>query len=303
MEKDYLIKQWLNNQLTEDEKQAFIQLEDYLFYKDIIDNAAYFKASNQQKIADFETFKQNYQAKKSSTKTINWYKPLLKIAAVLVVAIGIYFTFLFNPMTEVSTLANQKTTVELPDASMVTMNALSNLSFSKSKWDDNREVNLDGEAYFDVETGKTFDVLTADGVVTVVGTKFNVKQRDNYFEVQCYEGIVKVASKSHTKTLLVGDVFRMLNNEFSTLKIADTEPQWTNNSSSFDAIPLKEVFEELERQYAITINVDSVNTDRLFSGGFVHNNLEAALTSITQPMELTYDMTTANHVVIHDKNQ
>lgn len=303
MEKDYLIKQWLNNSLTEDERQAFIQSEDYLFYKDIVANAEFFKASNQQKVVDFETFKQKYQAKKSSTKTINWYKPLLKIAAVLVVAIGVYFTFLFNPMTEVSTLANQKTTVELPDASLVTLNALSNLSFSKSKWDNNREVNLIGEAYFDVEKGKTFDVLTSDGVVTVVGTKFNVKQRDNYFEVQCYEGIVKVSSQSHSKTLLVGDVFRILNNEFSTAKITNTEPQWTKNSSSFDAVPLKEVFEELERQYAITINVDNIDVDRLFSGGFIHNNLEIALNSITQPMDLTYDITTANHVVINDSKQ
>src|SRR5690606_21052404 len=300
MEKDYLIKQWLNNNLTDDEKEAFMQSEDYSFYKDIVDNAEYFKASNQQKVVDFETFKQHYQAKKSSPKTINWYKPFLKIAAVLVVALGVYFTFLFNPMTEVSTLANQKTTVELPDASLVTLNALSDVSFSKSKWNDNREVNLNGEAYFDVETGKTFDVLTADGVVTVVGTKFNVKQRANYFEVQCYEGIVKVSSKSHTKTLLAGDSFRILNNEFSTSKITAIEPQWTKNSSSFDAVPLKEVFAELERQYAITINVDSIDVDRLFSGGFVHTNLEIALYSITQPIDLTYDMTTANHVVIDD---
>lgn len=303
MEKDYLIKQWLNNNLTEDERQAFIQSEDYLFYKDIVDNAEYFKASNQQKVVDFETFKQHYQTKKSSTKTINWYKPLMKIAAILVVAIGVYFTFLFNPMTEVRTLANQKTTVELPDASLVTLNALSDLSFSKSKWENNREVNLNGEAYFDVETGETFDVVTSDGVVTVVGTKFNVKQRDNYFEVYCYEGIVKISSKSHTKTLLAGDGFRILNNVFSTLKITDIEPQWTHNSSSFDAVPLKEVFAELERQYDITINVDSIDVESLFSGGFVHNNLEIALISITQPMDLTYDMTTANHVVIHDTKQ
>jgi ferric-dicitrate binding protein FerR (iron transport regulator) len=303
MEKDYLIKQWLNNNLTEDEKQTFIQTDDYTFYKDIIDNAEYFKASNQQKVVDFETFKQNYQAKKSSTKAINWYKPLLKIAAILVVAIGVYFTFLFKPLTEVQTLANQKTTVELPDASLVTLNALSDVSFSKSKWDKHREVNLNGEAYFDVEKGKTFDVLTADGVVTVVGTKFNVKQRDSYFEVQCYEGIVKVTSELKVETLLAGDTFRIIGNTITSGKITDIEPQWTKNSSSFDAVPLKEVFAELERQYAISINVNNINVNRLFTGGFEHKNLEKALISITQPMDLTYDIITANKVVINDPKQ
>lgn len=300
MEKDYLIKQWLNNSLTDDEKEVFIQSEDYSFYKDIVDNAEYFKASNQQKVVDFETFKENYQAKKSANKTINWYKPLLKIAAVLVVALGVYFTFLFNPLTEVQTLANQKTTVELPDASLVTLNALSDVSFSKSKWDKHREVNLNGEAYFDVEKGKTFDVLTADGVVTVVGTKFNVKQRDNYFEVQCYEGIVKVTSELKVETLLAGDTFRIIQNNVTSGKITDIEPQWIKNSSSFDAVPLKEVFAELERQYAISINVSNINVNRLFTGGFEHKNLENALISITQPMDLTYDIITANKVVIND---
>lgn len=300
MEKDYLIKQWLNNSLTDDEKETFIQSEDYSFYKDIVYNAEYFKASKQQKVVDFETFKENYQAKKSANKTINWYKPLLKIAAILVVAIGVYFTFLFNPMTEVSTLANQKTTVELPDASLVTLNALSDVSFSKSKWEKHREVNLNGEAYFDVEKGKTFDVLTTDGVVTVVGTKFNVKQRANYFEVQCYEGIVKVTSGLKVETLLAGDTFRIIQNNVTSGKISDLEPQWIKNSSSFDAVPLKEVFAELERQYDISINVSNINTNRLFTGGFEHKNLENALISITQPMDLTYDIITANKVVIND---
>jgi ferric-dicitrate binding protein FerR (iron transport regulator) len=46
------------------------------------------------------------------------------------------------------------------------------------------------EAYFQVKKGQTFSVNTTDGVVKVLGTHFNVKQRKNYFEVNCFEGLV-----------------------------------------------------------------------------------------------------------------
>jgi ferric-dicitrate binding protein FerR (iron transport regulator) len=42
------------------------------------------------------------------------------------------------------------------------------------------------EAYFQVKKGQTFSVNTTDGVVKVLGTHFNVKQRKNYFEVKLF---------------------------------------------------------------------------------------------------------------------
>ena len=43
--------------------------------------------------------------------------------------------------------------------------------------------------------------MSYDGLVTVVGTEFNVQQRSGFFEVQCFEGVVKVTTERITKTL------------------------------------------------------------------------------------------------------
>jgi ferric-dicitrate binding protein FerR (iron transport regulator) len=299
MDKDYLLKKWLNDELSDTEKEAFLQSDDYSFYKDIIDNANHFKASNFSKAEDFETFNAKYQSQKPKVKKLKWLNPLLRVASIVVIGFALYFTIFQETTIEIQTLAHEQTTIELPDASIVTLNAKSQVSYDKKAWSKHREIKLAGEAFFIVSKGNTFDVITKDGKVTVVGTQFNVKQRDNYFEVKCFEGVVKVTSQFITKTLNAGDTYRFLDNEFSESKTILKEPQWTKNKSSFESVPLKEVIAELERQYDIKITTKQLDGSRLFTGVFTHNNLENALMSVSQPMNLTYEINTANQVVIH----
>jgi len=293
-----LLKKWLNDDLTDAEKIAFIEQTDYTVNQKIIDSAQHFKASNFSRAEDFETFKTNYQ-KKSSVKRINWIRPLLRIASVLVIGLAIYFSFFNNNLVNEKTLASEKSTISLPDLSKVTLNADSKITYDANSWDSTRRLKLEGEAYFKVAKGETFDVVTKTGVVTVVGTEFNVKERDNYFEVKCYEGIVKVTVDSIKKQLLAGDTFRILNNKLSQDKMQQVQPQWINNISRFKAIPLADVADELERQYNIEVKFNNTDSKRLFSGGFVHNNLNNALMSITQPMDLTFKISSSNQVLIN----
>jgi len=302
MEQDNLIQKWLSGALNDSEKQAFNQLDDARFNEFIIENAKLFKASNTSQIDDFNLFKNRYNSQKIVVKKLNWFNPLLKIASVVVVALGLYFAFLYHPETLVETLASEKTQVELPDQSMVELNAKSSIAYQSKSWHKNRALKLSGEAYFKVAKGKTFDVTTSQGVVTVVGTQFNVKQRDNYFEVVCFEGIVKVTSNAITRQLLAGDTFKILNGTFSEGKTKAEVPKWTHNMSDFDAFPFGEVLAELERQYNKQITFENIDTNRLFTGSFPHNNLENALIAITQPMQLTYEISPSNSIVIHGQN-
>ena len=302
MNKDYLIEKWLNDDLTAAEQEAFSKLEDYQLHLDILDKAKHFKASQFSKVDDFDTFYNTYQAQNTRRK-INWMYPMLRIASVLVIGFAIYFSFFYNKLTHIETLAKEKTTIQLPDDSEVTLNARSEITFNRQKWDKKRSLKLDGEAYFKVEKGNTFDVITTDGLVTVVGTEFNVKQRENYFEVVCFEGLVRVTSDTITRLLNVGDTYRILNDEFVQDEVLDTFPHWTQNRSSFNSVPFNEVLAELERQYDIEVAFMNVDINRLFSGGFTHDNIENALISITQPMDLTYEMSASNQVVIHGDKQ
>ncbi|MEH6535689.1 MAG: FecR family protein [Psychroserpens sp.] len=299
MDKETLIKKWLNDELTPAEKEAFEQGDDFDLHQTIIDGAKQFKASNFSEPRSFNDFKSAYETKNITNNRLDWFKPMLRIASILVVGFGLYFTLFYDNFTQIETFASQKTTIELPDQTKVTLNAGSEIEFSEKDWNDNRRLNLEGEAYFKVAKGKIFEVITSQGIVTVVGTEFNVKQRNNYFEVQCFEGIVKVTSGEFTKKLLAGDTYRLFNNIVTEDKTTFLQPDWTTNKSTFKALPFKAVMDEMERQYDIKIIVENVNTERLFTGGFMHDNIENALLSITQPMDLTFKINASNDVVIY----
>ncbi|MDC0006994.1 FecR domain-containing protein [Winogradskyella sp.] len=300
MIEDDLLKKWLNNELTAAEKEAFSKQDDYAINQNIIDNAKQFKASHFSKVQDFESFKTAYNNRKTKS-TLQWIRPLLKIASALVVGLAVYFSFFNSNRVEAYALATEQTTITLPDLSKVTLNADSKLSYNADSWGTKCLLNLQGEAYFKVAKGQTFTVSTKSGKVTVVGTEFNVKQRDNYFEVICYEGIVKVASGTIIRQLLAGDTYRIINKKFTADKTLDIQPQWTRNRSRFKSVPFAEVINELERQYNVKVTLKNMDATRVFSGTFMHNNLEEALSALTQPMNLAFVISSPNQVLIHGK--
>jgi len=219
----------------------------------------------------------------------NWLSPVLKIAALFVVCFGLYQFTNFNSDPTFNTEIAQKDKIELPDHSIVTLNALSSIDFDKEQWNSDRNVSLKGEAFFDVEKGATFNVNTKHGVITVYGTEFNVKARNNYFEVICYEGLVGVSYSDEEIKLNPGDSFLVIDNIVVVQnKSKGEQPSWLNNESTFNSIPYKEVIAEFERQYDINIVTKSVDLDVLFTGGFSHTDIETSLKSITLPLQLTY---------------
>lgn len=292
-----LIKKWLSDELTDQEAKEFDALDDALFNKRIVKDAARFKAEHFSKMPDFETFKQQRLITKAiPVKKLQWIRPVLRIASVLIVGIGVYYFFFLNTMTSEQTLMAEKTTIELPDASIVVLNALSEVRYNAKNWDKKREIELKGEAFFDVAKGAKFDVVTEQGTISVLGTEFNVKQRGSFFEVTCYEGTVRVVTPDYTQILKVGDNFKQYDNEVEIGKHTQTIPQWTKNTSDFQRIPVSEVFSELERQYGVALIFENIDTDQLFTGGFVHNDLENALMAITEPLDLEYSILNSDEV-------
>ena len=290
MEQDHLIQKWLSGEMTAEEKRAFQEMEDASFLEGIVEDAKVFKASDFSKVASFEDFKRTLQKKETPVRKLDWLRPVLKVAAVVAISIGVfYFIPRNNEITE-QTLAAEKTTIELPDASQVVLNAGSKVQYDEKDWANNRSIKLEGEAFFDVAKGAKFDVVTSAGTVTVLGTEFNVKQRGDLFEVACFEGTVRVTIGENIHILKVGDHVNYVAGEITTGKHINESPSWTQNMSQFARIPLSEVFAELERQYNIKVITESVDVNQLFTGGFVQNDLESALMGISTPLDLNYEI-------------
>ncbi|WP_299246763.1 FecR family protein [uncultured Aquimarina sp.] len=289
MKKKDLIKKWLNNeQLTKQESEAFEKLDAYDSYMKISETAKKFSAPDYDLANNQEILKNRLLERKRIPSKISYQKIFLRIAAIFVLGLGLYFSFFKEYNTIIDTIASQKTTHELPDKSTVRLNALSSVTYDKKNWDNERKLSLEGEAYFNVAKGKKFDVYTPSGIVSVIGTQFNIKQRDEVFEVTCYEGVVSVTIADQTKYLKAGDALELVKDQIKEKKITTKEPTWYSNKSYFQETPFIRVLKELEWQYGVTVKTKNINPSVLFTGNFVHSDIQTALKAITIPMRLKY---------------
>ena len=296
---DKLLHKWLNDTLTEAERIEFESRPDYGYYKELLQDAQGFKAEQFSTPHSFADLKSALPAKKEDK--LRYLRPLWKVAAVLVIAFGLYFTVFNQGDTTVETAFAEQTTLSLPDESEVILNANSSLSYVEKKWEDTRAVKLNGEAYFKVAKGKVFDVLTKDGKVSVLGTQFRVVQRDGFFQVICYEGRVAVNFGDAMTELTPGKAIRLLDGQAKEFSVSATAPAWINNKSTFKDVPFKIVLDELERQYNITVNTTVEIQNRSFNGVFTHDDLQNAMIQITAPLKLEYSITD-KEVTISEQN-
>jgi ferric-dicitrate binding protein FerR (iron transport regulator) len=289
MKNEKEIIKWLNGELSSQEiedlkkSEGFVTLEKIAYYASHLESP---KIDAQAALAAFKT--KSLSKQETKVRTLN-FKAFFKAAAVLAILLtSSYFLFLNNIQSYETGIAQTKM-FRLPDNSEVLLNAASKITFNEKKWENNRDLTLDGEAYFQVQKGETFSVQTADGVVTVLGTHFNVKQRNNYYEVSCYEGLVSVTYNNEIVKLPPGKTFRVVNKQIEAVDdYAAENPSWMQQESSFTGIPLDQVIAELERQYDIKIKADDVDTSKLFTGSFTHNNQKIALEAVTIPLKLSY---------------
>lgn len=296
MGKEDLIMKWLDNNLNDEELKEFKSLEDYDHLIKISDGLKQFNAPeiNEDKILN-TIISQNKKIKKPIVKLITAFSA---IAAVFLICFGAYY-FILNQTTTISTELAHKTIHNLPDNSIVHLNAESNINFNENSWNEKRTLTLDGEAYFKVAKGSKFDVVTNSGTVSVLGTQFNVKNRGDNFEVVCYEGLVSVKVNNKTVKLSAGDSFKL--GIVSENKIIKNAPFWINNESDFKSEPVINVIKEFERQYNVSVQIKNIDKSMLYTGRFVHNDINVALKSITLPLNINYSKK-GNEIIFNGEN-
>lgn len=289
MKNEKEILKWLNNELSSEEIEDLKQSEDLQTLEKIAHYSSQLETPKVDAFAALEAFKtRNQSKKKTKVRTLN-FKAFYRVAAILVVMLTSGYFLFSNNVKSFETQIAQTKTVTLPDNSEVILNSASKLSFNEKKWADKRVLTLEGEAYFKVQKGQTFSVNTTSGVVTVLGTQFNVKERKNYFEVNCYEGLVSVTYNNETIKVPPGKTFRVINGIIENVEGFNAQnPSWIQQESSFSKIPLNQVIAELERQYDMKIKVKGVDTSKLFTGSFTHTDQEIALQAVTIPLKLSY---------------
>lgn len=290
MQENYLAK-WLNNELTEAELTEFKKSDAYATYNKIVETAAHLESPDFNMDTTLEAIRNKRIQKDKKIISLSPYKTFMRIAAVVAVLLtGAYF-YLSTLDEQVHTLYAENKEIVLPDSSEVILNAESHLSYNKNNWPKDRHIDLSGEAYFKVAKGKKFTVETNLGTVTVLGTQFNVENREGFFEVTCYEGLVSVTFNGKESKLPAGNSFMVVNGNISKSTVTiNGVPSWINKESTFKSIPLKYVIAEFERQHNRKIELQKVDVNQLFTGTFSNTEIELALKSITVPLQIKFKL-------------
>lgn len=206
---------------------------------------------------------------------------VLQYVAAACIGLLVFLT-IFNPHERISS-GNQQILVMLPDGSSVNLNRQSSITFKRRGWMQNRIVQLEGEGFFSVKKGNPFTVNTLKGQVKVLGTSFNVKAGQEAFEVKCLSGRVSVAHGASTQVLSARQSTRLQNDGSLSPPEADARPaiaDWRDVEIVMDSVRLREVFEELERQFGVQIINNVADDERLVNAFFRNSNLDSALYNI-----------------------
>ena len=184
MEENNKLAKWLSGEMTAEELKAFQSEPDFAVYEKIKKYSSELEATHFDEQAMLAKI---VSSPKKEAKTISIFKNwMVRVAAILVIGLGLFYTYTHFETTAEFAEAGTKNTFLLPDNSQVTLNSGSEIEYKKANWENDRSLELNGEAYFKVAKGKIFEVNTPLGKVTVLGTQFNVKQWGNRFEVTCY---------------------------------------------------------------------------------------------------------------------
>jgi len=287
-EEESFLAKWLDGTISDVTLKELVSEQDFIDYKKIKNGLELLDELNRPVAPSFNAINGSIHKKRNFKNTQASYKWGLSIAASILVVLGSYFAFSFEETTHETSYAEQKT-ISLPDGSEVVLNAKSAINFTEKNWPNNRTIQLKGEAFFKVKKGSTFSVQTPNGLVKVLGTQFNIKDTDTFFEVVCYEGKVSVTNNKNEYVLSTGNAIRKIDGKNSEKHDKeDSLPSWLNGESSFVSVPLKYVILELEKQYNIQIDTHKIDDSIIFTGSFSNKDLKLALVSVFKTMDIQY---------------
>ncbi|MEE4213734.1 MAG: FecR domain-containing protein [Bacteroidales bacterium] len=195
----------------------------------------------------------------------------LSAAALILLLMGSAFFIRFYSKT-VRTGAGEMASLLLPKGSEVVLNAETTLQYRPLWWTFRRELKVEGEAWFDVSSGREFTVISEAGTTSVLGTSFNIYSRKGTYEVSCYTGRVLVGSAISGKEVILEPEQKVIINSKGEPALmeepsAASDRDWRNGYFRFTSTPVTRVFDEIARQYGINIE----GTDRLdliYTGNF-----------------------------------
>lgn len=193
----------------------------------------------------------------------------LKVAAIALILLGGNILLQKDDRKELPLLyqtlyvpAGQRAELILPDSTKVWLNAHSKLIYPVSFKEGTRQVELDGEAYFEVShnVDKPFIVRTKSMNVKVLGTEFNVSAYSGVeeFNISLLRGSVELSAPdlSRKYRMTAGEQILYREGKYSSARIGSMDYfKWKEGLLCFNNQPIHMIIDKLRLYYDIRIEV------------------------------------------------
>jgi len=238
----------------------------------------------------------------------------IKVAALVLVAIGTTLFFVHineatekQPLLSVTVPAGQRANVLLPDGTNVWLNARTQIKYPGVFSNGKREIQLDGEAFFEVnkDEDKPFIVHTSTCEIEVLGTKFNVDAYSDSedFHTALMEGSVRIvdkADRSYPLILQPNDLATFKDGVFITEKITDYEYyRWREGLVCFRELGFIQLMHRFEKCYGIRIQINNPRlAEYAFTGKFrISDGIDNALRVLQRDAPYTFKRNEDENVI------
>ncbi|EOR92697.1 putative anti-sigma factor [Arcticibacter svalbardensis MN12-7] len=263
-------------------KKLSSKLEEKInnYFDDAEDPSTIEQESNFEGNKTYQRILKTISSKEKQSNHPNWFYQVAAAVLLIFLTSGAFY-FYYQSGANVTQVAMQEkkaapgtlTKVNLPDGTEIWLNAGSKISFPSEFDSDKREVNLEGEAFFKVkhDPQRPFLIHTQNLVTQVLGTSFNVNSfpQENQIKVTVLSGKVAVyeqemqGKKNLNKTLFLtanqqGVYSKKQKNISLNKKNIKSEEAvaWKEGNLIFKDTELSEVVHNLERRYAIRIEME-----------------------------------------------
>ncbi len=323
------IKNYLDNTCTEEERKQIAQWilsskknEELFFQWEEIYAAGKFKSPDidkaEKKLFHRIEMEEQKEQKQSSKQFMLLTHRWMKYAASLILLAtlsGLIAWYFGQPHEEWITASTQnKETIKftLPDGSKVWLNENTTLKYPKEFLTDTRQLELDGEAYFEVTKcqQKSFIVHGKSMQIEVVGTKFNFKDRSEceLAEASLLEGEI-IARKNNSQYMIPLSPGQKVacNAITGKMTIVNTDAMldavWHDELIHLDNTDANYITRILETAYGVTITLSpDINKNVTYSGVLPKkDNIEDLLDILKETMHIEYTIDKNKHVFIYTK--
>lgn len=227
-----------------------------------------------------------------------WMRVAAMFILPLLTAGGVYFYMSRESSSAPLVIAverGQKANITLPDGSKVWLNSQSKLTYSANFNIKKRELQLDGEAYFEVahNPNKPFIVQSNDISVEALGTAFGMKayNEDKLISSILMRGKVRVTTPDGEAILMPND--RIMYDKTTRKKVKNAVTNatdftgWIHNELRFENESLGDIAKTIQRIYNVDIVFATVKLkNQRYTGTINNNSLESVLNiiSLTSPV-------------------